>query len=64
MHRRNFVKATAISIALATAGFSSLPAVAADTIKVGKVEKIEFLGGEIDPQVNRRVQVANLGSAE
>jgi phospholipid/cholesterol/gamma-HCH transport system substrate-binding protein len=26
-------------------------------IKVGKVEKIEFLGGEIDPQVNRRVQV-------
>ncbi|MBP7081452.1 MAG: urea ABC transporter substrate-binding protein [Rhodocyclaceae bacterium] len=35
MHRRNFVKATAISIALATAGFSSLPAVAADTIKVG-----------------------------
>jgi len=35
MHRRNFVKATAISIALATAGLISLPAVAADTIKVG-----------------------------
>ncbi len=35
MHRRNFVKATAISIALVTAGLSSLPAVAADTIKVG-----------------------------
>ncbi|HMY58543.1 MAG TPA: MlaD family protein [Pseudomonadota bacterium] len=26
-------------------------------IKVGKVEKIEFFGGELDPQVNRRVQV-------
>ena len=35
MHRRNFIKATAISIALGTAGLSSLPAVAADTIKVG-----------------------------
>ncbi|MBK7684673.1 MAG: urea ABC transporter substrate-binding protein [Rhodocyclaceae bacterium] len=35
MHRRNFIQATAISIALATAGLSSLPAVAADTIKVG-----------------------------
>jgi urea transport system substrate-binding protein len=35
MSRRNFIKATAISIALATAGLSSLPAVAADTIKVG-----------------------------
>jgi urea transport system substrate-binding protein len=35
MQRRNFIKATAVSIALATAGLSSLPAVAADTIKVG-----------------------------
>lgn len=26
-------------------------------IKVGKVEDIEFLGGQLDPQVNRRVQV-------
>ena len=35
MQRRNFIKATAVSIALATAGLTSLPAVAADTIKVG-----------------------------
>ncbi|MBK9625878.1 MAG: urea ABC transporter substrate-binding protein [Rhodocyclaceae bacterium] len=35
MHRRNFIQATAISIALATAGLTSFPAVAADTIKVG-----------------------------
>src|SRR5262245_1036152 len=26
-------------------------------IKVGKVEDIEFLGGQLDPKVNRRVQV-------
>ncbi|MCF8179680.1 MAG: urea ABC transporter substrate-binding protein [Sulfuritalea sp.] len=35
MIRRNFIKATAVSIALAASGFASLPAVAADTIKVG-----------------------------
>ena len=35
MSRRNFIKATAVSIALAAAGFASLPAIAADTIKVG-----------------------------
>ena len=35
MQRRNFVKATAVTIALAAAGFISQPAVAADTIKVG-----------------------------
>ncbi len=35
MHRRNFVKATAATLALAAAGFISAPAIAADTIKVG-----------------------------
>ena len=35
MHRRNFIKATALTIALAAAGFAAQPAVAADTIKVG-----------------------------
>ncbi|MFA4969734.1 MAG: transporter substrate-binding protein, partial [Sulfuritalea sp.] len=35
MFRRNFIKATAVSIALAASGFASLPAIAADTIKVG-----------------------------
>ena len=35
MLRRNFIKATAVSIALAAAGFASAPAIAADTIKVG-----------------------------
>jgi urea transport system substrate-binding protein len=35
MQRRNFVKATAVTIALAAAGFVTQPAVAADTIKVG-----------------------------
>ena len=35
MHRRNFIQPTAISLALATAGLTSFPAVAADTIKVG-----------------------------
>ncbi|MBI5901607.1 MAG: urea ABC transporter substrate-binding protein [Rhodocyclales bacterium] len=35
MQRRNFVKATALTVALAAAGFVTQPAVAADTIKVG-----------------------------
>ncbi len=35
MFRRNFIKATAVSIALAASGFGSLPVLAADTIKVG-----------------------------
>ena len=35
MLRRNFIKATAVSIALAAAGFGSQPVLAADTIKVG-----------------------------
>ena len=35
MQRRNFVKATAVTIALAAAGFVTQPAIAADTIKVG-----------------------------
>jgi urea transport system substrate-binding protein len=35
MQRRNFIKATAVSLAFAAAGFASAPAVAADTIKVG-----------------------------
>jgi len=35
MQRRNFIKATAVSIALAAAGFASQPVLAADTIKVG-----------------------------
>ena len=35
MQRRNFVKATALTIALAAAGIVSAPAFAADTIKVG-----------------------------
>ncbi|MEK9720093.1 MAG: transporter substrate-binding protein, partial [Quisquiliibacterium sp.] len=35
MYRRNFVKATAVSVAFAAAGFSASVAVAADTIKVG-----------------------------
>jgi len=35
MQRRNFVKATAVTVALAAAGFLSAPVLAADTIKVG-----------------------------
>ncbi|NWG30477.1 MAG: urea ABC transporter substrate-binding protein, partial [Rhodocyclaceae bacterium] len=35
MQRRNFVKATALTVALAAAGLISAPALAADTIKVG-----------------------------
>ncbi|MEW6512429.1 MAG: urea ABC transporter substrate-binding protein [Pseudomonadota bacterium] len=35
MQRRNFVKATAVTVALAAAGFISAPVLAADTIKVG-----------------------------
>jgi urea transport system substrate-binding protein len=35
MQRRNFIKATAVTLALAAAGFASAPAIAADTIKVG-----------------------------
>ena len=35
MQRRNFVKATAVTIALAAAGLITQPAIAADTIKVG-----------------------------
>ena len=35
MQRRNFIKATAVTIALAAAGLVTQPAVAADTIKVG-----------------------------
>ena len=35
MLRRNFIKATAVSLAFAAAGLASAPAVAADTIKVG-----------------------------
>ncbi|OHC61761.1 MAG: urea ABC transporter substrate-binding protein [Rhodocyclales bacterium RIFCSPLOWO2_02_FULL_63_24] len=35
MQRRNFIKATAVSLALATAGLITQPAIAADTIKVG-----------------------------
>ena len=35
MQRRNFVKATALTLALAAAGFVTQPAIAADTIKVG-----------------------------
>ena len=35
MQRRNFIRATAVTVALASAGFLSQPAVAADTIKVG-----------------------------
>jgi len=35
MLRRNFIKATAVSIALAAAGLVTQPAIAADTIKVG-----------------------------
>ena len=35
MQRRNFVKAVTLSVALAAAGFTSLQAQAADTIKVG-----------------------------
>jgi len=35
MQRRNFVKASAVTVALAAAGFLSAPAIAADTIKVG-----------------------------
>ncbi len=35
MQRRNFIKATAVTIALAAAGFVTQPAIAADTIKVG-----------------------------
>jgi len=35
MQRRNFIKATAVSLAFAAAGFASAPAIAADTIKVG-----------------------------
>ena len=35
MQRRNFIKATAVSLAFAAAGLASAPAIAADTIKVG-----------------------------
>lgn len=35
MQRRDFIKATAVTIALAAAGFRSAQAIAADTIKVG-----------------------------
>ena len=35
MQRRNFIKATAVSLAFAAVGFASAPAIAADTIKVG-----------------------------
>ena len=35
MLRRNFIKATAVSIAFAAAGMATAPAIAADTIKVG-----------------------------
>ncbi|MEW6163490.1 MAG: urea ABC transporter substrate-binding protein [Pseudomonadota bacterium] len=35
MQRRSFVKATAVTVALAAAGFISAPVLAADTIKVG-----------------------------
>jgi len=35
MQRRNFITATAVTLALAAAGFASAPAIAADTIKVG-----------------------------
>jgi len=35
MQRRNFIKATAVTLAFAAAGFASAPAIAADTIKVG-----------------------------
>jgi urea transport system substrate-binding protein len=35
MHRRSFVKASAVTVALAAAGFLSAPVLAADTIKVG-----------------------------
>ncbi|MDP2821905.1 MAG: urea ABC transporter substrate-binding protein [Sulfuritalea sp.] len=35
MQRRNFIKATAVSLAFAAAGFATAPAIAADTIKVG-----------------------------
>jgi len=35
MQRRNFIRATALTVAMASAGFLSQPAVAADTIKVG-----------------------------
>jgi len=35
MHRRNFIKAATLSVALAAAGLTSLSALAADTIKVG-----------------------------
>ncbi|MDP1653881.1 MAG: urea ABC transporter substrate-binding protein [Rhodocyclaceae bacterium] len=35
MQRRNFIKATSVTVALAAAGFVSVPAIAADTIKVG-----------------------------
>src|SRR5512137_818892 len=34
-NRRNFIKATAVTVALAAAGFMSAPVLAADTIKVG-----------------------------
>jgi urea transport system substrate-binding protein len=35
MQRRYFVKVTAVTIALAAAGFVTQPAIAADTFKVG-----------------------------
>jgi urea transport system substrate-binding protein len=35
MQRRNFIKATALTVAMAAAGFVSSPTLAADTIKVG-----------------------------
>lgn len=35
MHRRNFIKAATLSVAMAAAGLLSLSAFAADTIKIG-----------------------------
>jgi hypothetical protein len=35
MHRRNFIKAATLTVAMAAAGLTSLSAFAADTIKVG-----------------------------
>src|SRR5664279_3115562 len=40
MLRRNFIKATAVSIALAAAGLVTQPAIAADTIKVGVLHSL------------------------
>jgi len=40
MQRRSFIKATAMTIALATAGFATMTASAADTIKVGVLHSL------------------------